>query len=347
MSVSRVTLKDVAAACGYTVNTVSRAMRSDSRLPESTRQRIQETARQMGYIRNSLASSLRSGKSHTIAVIVNDVHNLHFCNMLSRIDQSLRRAGYNMMILCMQLNEDVGEQLIHAAISHSVDGILYFPYHNNPSHVAYMQKNEMPFVLLDRWIQGVVADNARCDDVQGGRLAGEHLAALGHRRFLFLSGVNRSSSQIDRLEGFLSAIRDCGLSEADVRIVPGEDVEAALAVGDIGPLLDPMDFTAIVSFRDEVSYLVLNALDERGVRVPQDVSIVSFDHLRADIPYLPRLTSIYAAEGSVATTGVRLLLNRIAFPELPPQIEIMPVTLYDEGTTAAPADCREAIPEKR
>ncbi len=337
MSVLRVTLKDVAAACGYTVNTVSRAMRGDARLPEGTRRRIQETAGQMGYIRNSLASSLRSGKSHTVAVIVNDVHNLHFCNMLSLIDRDLRNAGYDMMIMCMQLNENLGEQLIHAAISNSVDGILYFPYHNNRVHVEYMQKNHVPFVLLDRWIQDVVADNARCDDVQGGRLAGRHLAELGHRRFLFLSGVNSSSSQPDRLEGFLSAIREYGLSEADVRIVPGEEVESALAVGDIGPLLEPFDFTAVVSFRDEVSYLALKALDERGITVPGDVSIVSFDHLRAGIPYLPRLTSIYAAGGSVASAGVRLLLNRIAHPELPPQIEVLPVALYDEGTTAPPA----------
>ena len=336
MNTSRVTLKDVAAACGYTVNTVSRAMRDDHRLPAATRERIRETARQMGYIRNSLASSLRSGRSHTVAVIVNDVHNLHFCNTLSQIDMALREAGYNMMIMCMQLNEALGEQLIQSAISQSVDGILYFPYHNNPNHVEIMQKNGMPFVLLDRWIRGVEADNARCDDVQGGLIAGRHLAGLGHRRFLFLSGVNRSSSQLDRLEGFLRAIREHGLSERDVRIVDGEAVEAALARGDIGPLLDPMDFTAIVSFRDEVSYLAMKALDERHVSIPGDVSIVSFDHLRAGIPYLPRLTSIYAAQGSVAAAGVKLLLNRIAQRDLPPQVEILPVALFDKGATAAP-----------
>ena len=336
MKTSRITLKDVAAACGYTVNTVSRAMRDDPHLAAATRERIRETARQMGYIRNSLASSLRSGKSHIVAVIVNDVHNLHFCNTLSQIDQALRSAGYNMMIMCMQLNEALGEQLIQAAISHSVDGIIYFPFHDSARHVEAMQKNHMPFVLLDRWIQGVVADNARCDDAQGGMLAGRHLAGLGHRRFLFLSGVNQSSSQIDRLDGFLRAIREFGLSEADVRIVPGKDVEAALAQGDIGPLLEPLDFTAIVSFRDEISYLAMSALDARRVSVPRDVSIVSFDHLRAGIPYLPRLSSIYAAEGSVATTGVRLLLNRISHPELGPQVEVLPVRLFDEGTTAPP-----------
>ena len=340
MNVSRKTLKDVAEACHYTVNTVSRALRDDPHLPEATRAKIREAALSLGYIRNSLASTLRSGKSGNIAVIVNDIHNLHFCNMLSKMDVELRRAGYNMMVLCMQLDEKLGEQLIHSAISQAVEGILYFPYHNNAGHIEYMENNHVPFVLLDRWIEGKTTDCARCDDVQGGYLAGSHLAQLGHRRYLFLSGVNKSSSQIDRLEGFRQAMRDHHVSEDGIRIIPGEMVEAALAEGKLGDLLFPLDYTAIVSFRDEVSYPVMLALQEKNVTVPRDVSIVSFDHLRGEIPYLPRLTSIYADGESVAVHGVRLLLKRIADRSLPPQVTVLPVRLFDEGTTAAPADAR-------
>ncbi len=340
MNVSRKTLKDVAEACHYTVNTVSRALRDDPHLPEATRAKIREAALSLGYIRNSLASTLRSGKSGNIAVIVNDIHNLHFCNMLSKMDVELRRAGYNMMVLCMQLDEKLGEQLIHSAISQAVEGILYFPYHNNAGHIEYMENNHVPFVLLDRWIEGKTTDCARCDDVQGGYLAGSHLAQLGHRRYLFLSGVNKSSSQIDRLEGFRQAMRDHHVSEDGIRIIPGEMVEAALAEGKLGDLLFPLDYTAIVSFRDEVSYPVMLALQEKNVTVPRDVSIVSFDHLRGEIPYLPRLTSIYADGECVAVHGVRLLLKRIADRSLPPQVTVLPVRLFDEGTTAAPADAR-------
>ena len=134
MNKKRITLQDVAKATGYSINTISHALKNKPDIAPATREKIQQVAREMGYIRNSLASTLRSGKSHTIAVIVNDLHNLHFCNMLSKMDAELRNAGYNMMILCMQLNEALGEQLIHTAISQAVDGILYFPYHNNRRH---------------------------------------------------------------------------------------------------------------------------------------------------------------------------------------------------------------------
>ena len=337
MTVNRITLRDVAGACGYTVNTVSRALRGDPRLPESTREKIRAAAVQMGYIRNSLASTLRSGRSGNIAVIVNDVHNLHFCNMLTVMDSELRQAGYNIMVLCMGLNEELGEHLIRSAISQSVDGILYFPYMNNRSHIEIMQKNNMPFVLLDRRIQDIVTDNVRCDDRQGGFLAGVHLAGLGHKKYLFMSGENRSSSQIDRLEGFMQAMREYGIPESNIRVVPGEKVEAALADSTLRELLFPLDYTALVSFRDEVSYPVMLELADMGLEIPKDISIVSFDHLRGDIPYLPKLTSIFSEGQSVASNGVRLLLNRIEHPDLPPQVIVLPVRLFDEGTAAPPA----------
>ena len=336
MAVNRITLRDVAGACGYTVNTVSRALRGDPRLPESTRVKIREAAVRMGYIRNSLASTLRSGRSGNIAVIVNDVHNLHFCNMLTVMDSELRQAGYNIMVLGMGLNEELGEHLIRSAISQSVEGILYVPYMNNRSHIEIMQKNNMPFVLLDRRIQDIVTDNVRCDDRQGGFLAGVHLAGLGHKKYLFMSGENRSSSQIDRLEGFMQAMREYGIPESNIRVVPGEKVEAALADSTLRELLFPLDYTALVSFRDEVSYPVMLELADMGLEIPRDISIVSFDHLRGDIPYLPKLTSIFSEGQSVASNGVRLLLNRIEHPDLPPQVIVLPVRLFDEGTAAPP-----------
>ena len=94
MRAVRTTLKDIANACGYSVNTVSRALRGDERLSEATRSLIRETAGRMGYIPNTMASSLRSGRSHMIAVIVNDLHNQHYCDLINRMDRELRARNY-------------------------------------------------------------------------------------------------------------------------------------------------------------------------------------------------------------------------------------------------------------
>ena len=332
----RITMKDIAGKCGYTVNTVSRALRDDPTLPESTRSLIQSTAREMGYIRNSMASTLRSGHSNIIAVIVNDLHNQHFCDLLNRMDQELRKENYNLLILCMQLDDSLAEKMVHTAISLSVDGILYFPNYDHKKYLEYMISNRMPFVLLDRRVEHLEADSVRCDDWQGGYLAGNHLADLGHKKYLFLSGVSKNSSQIERLGGFLQAIHERNIPESSVRIVPGEEIEAALANGSFDEYLFPLDYTAIVSFRDEVSYQVLHVLYEKGISVPEDISLISFDNLSAENPALSKLTSIYTAKDNIAVIGVKLLLERIKDSSLPPRNVILPVRIYDEGTTAPP-----------
>lgn len=336
MNSSRVTLKDVAVECGYTANTVSRAIRNDPHLPEETRKLIRKTAERLGYIPNKMASSLRSGKSHVVAVIVNDLHNQHFCRMLGKMDAELQKAGYCLLILCMQLNEELAQQLINTAISLSVDGILYFPQMRSQMQIESMQNNRMPFVLLDRRVQDLTVDCVRCDDENGGYIAGKHLAELGHRKYLYLSGLDLSSSQIDRLAGFKRAMKEYHIPDDQIRVIPGEAAEDALSRGHMDELLYPMDYTAIVSFRDELAYPAVNALRAKGISVPEDISVISFDNLSGSNPNLLPLTSIYAAESDVASEGVKVLLERIGDPKLPVQTKILPIRIYNESATTGP-----------
>ena len=333
---ARVTLRDIALRSGFTVNTVSSALRDDGRLSQETRAKIKQIAAAMGYIPNRMASTLRSGKSRIIAVIVNDLHNQHFTILLEDLDQALREQGYNMMIFCMQLNEALGEQLIHTAISLSVEGILYFPFHNNRTHIEIMKKNHMPFVLIDRWIQGVEADCIRIDDFEAGYQAGRHLIELGHRTFLRLAGVLSSSSEIERREGFAKALSEARLPQSCTRVVCWEAMQQSIANDTLAALLMPLDYTAIFSFSDELAYHIMNAMEKHMISVPDDISIISIDHIHGGIPYLPRLTSIAAINGHEATAAVRMLVQRINQPESPPHNDVLNIRIYDEGTTAAP-----------
>ena len=338
MAPARITLKDIAKDCGYTVNTVSRAMRNDKRLPAATREKIRTAAEKLGYIPNTLASSLRSGRRNTIAVIINDVRNLHFCRMLSKLDPELRLADYNVMILCMKSNGELGEQMIHAAISQSMDGIIYFPNLGDREKIDYIRRHGMPFVLMDRYAEGAEADVVRCDDEQGGYLAMNHLLSLGHRKILYLSGPDYSSSQHDRLRGCRKAMAERGIGLEALRVVSGE---RNLAGEEVAEVLFPVDYTAIISFCDEIAYFAMQTLARRSIPVPEKVSVVSFDHLRADFPYLPKLTSVYAQQDIAAEQAVSMLMARISRISSPGKEVILPVCLYNEGSTARPAEMNE------
>lgn len=337
---TRVTMKDIALKSGFSINTISRALHDDGRLSKETRTKIKQISKALGYIPNHMASALRSGKSRIVAVIVNDLHNQHFTILLEDLNRELRELGYSMMTFCMQLNEALGEQLIRTSISLAVEGILYFPFHNNSAHIEILKRNHVPFVLIDRWIQGVEADCVRIDDFDAGYQAGKHLAELGHRRFLHLAGVLSSSSEIERIDGFTKALDEAGIEPGSVRVVAWDALQEAIVNNTLQALLLPMDYTAIFSFSDELAYHILNELEKLHLSVPADVSVISIDHIRSSIPYLPQLTSIASQNSHIATSAVRTLLRRMAQPDLPPISEILHVKLFDEGTTAAPAQKR-------
>lgn len=331
----RVTLKDIAGQCGYTANTVSRALRDDTRLPETTRKAIQRLAKEMCYVPNNSARALRYGSSHTVAVIVNDINNPYYSNMLSQIDQLLKEKNYRTMILCTQLDEKLASAMIQLAVSQMVDGILFFPF-NNAEHIRELHASGIPFVLMDRWIPNVEADIARIDDYLGGYTLARHFLGLGHRRLLYLAGPFVNSTQIDRQSGIMKALEEAGLDPVNhLRVLPWDSIPSDPEPAGIIELLKPFDYTGILAFNDVLAYHCLNALHTAGLRVPDDISLAGFDHIRWRNTYLPPLTSIAADGQGVAKTAVEMLFSRMDAPDIAFQHLILPVKIHLDGTTQA------------
>ena len=338
----RITLKDIAERCGYTANTVSRALRDDEKLPQSTRSAIQKLAREMGYVPNNSARALRCGSSRTIAVIINDINNPYYSNILSQIDQLLKAKNYHPMILCTQLDEHLASEMIRLAISQQVDGILFFPF-NNAQHIHDLHTSSIPFVMMDRWIPNVEADIARIDDYAAGYTMARHLIAQGHRRFLYMAGPFVNSSQMDRQNGITEALRAAGLDlDTHLRVLSWDSLSDSPAPADVYKLLEPLDYTASMAYNDVLAYHACTALYSSGIHVPNDISIIGIDPIRWHNTYLPPLTSITVDGQSVAEAAIDLLFSRIDDPELPFRHHVLPIRLHDDGTACPP---RHGSPE--
>ena len=328
---NRVTLKKVALSCGYSANTVSRALRGDERLPDATRERIIRTARDMGYVPNSSACTLRLGNSRTIAVVINDINNPYYTNMVSEIDRFLSETQYRMMILPCRDDEETAGKMIEMAISHCVDGIMFFPY-NNKAHILRLQQSGIPFVLMDRWLSGVETNVVRLDDEAGGYVAAECLIKLGHRRILYIAGPNVNSSQIDRQKGILKAFSDFGLSRDTLATLPWDKLSDGIKTTDYHTLFNPRDYSAVIAYNDYIAYNCINDLRAHGVRVPEDLAMIGFDYIRRyNSCFLP-LSSVSAADRSVAEVAVQLLMRHILNPRLPKQEIVLPVSIRHGGT---------------
>ena len=143
-----VTLKDIAAKTGYSVNTVSRALRDKDDIAVETREMIQRTAREMGHVSNTLAASLRLGYTNTIAVILGDISNPHFSIMMKEIEGYAWKAGYTSILFNTNENEELELAAIQSALNKNVDGIIICPAQKTPDNLIYLKESGVPFVLI-------------------------------------------------------------------------------------------------------------------------------------------------------------------------------------------------------
>lgn len=306
-----VTLKDIAKQTGFSVNTVSRVLRDKPEIAENTRHTILEAAQSMGHVRNMLASSLRSGVTHTIAVILGDVSNPHFAIMMSEIEHYARRHGYSTFLLNTDEDEQLEALAIENALKQNVDGIILCPTQKSTQNVMYLQKNGIPFVLIGRRFTELSTNYVVCNDEQGGYLATKYLISAGHREVLLLGGPSYISSAVERKQGYLRA-------HAEEKVLPRKElmVEVPITASGCAKAIDRLmlkkiSFSAVFAFSDIIAWKTWACLEQHGLRVPQDVSMIGFDyiHSRLELPF--QLTSVSSHKRRMSTTAVDILLEAI------------------------------------
>ncbi|MCR5793125.1 MAG: LacI family transcriptional regulator [Lachnospiraceae bacterium] len=306
-----ITLKDIAEKTGYSVNTVSRALREKDDIAEETIERIKKVAKELGYVNNTIASSLRLGYTNTLAVIIGDISNPHFAIMTKEIENHARLKGYSSILLNTNEDKDIERQAITMAIHKNVDGIIICPTQIDNENLEYLESSNIPFIQIGRRTYGKEYNYVVCDDEKGGYIATKHLIENGHKRILFLNGPEYVSSAKERYDGYRKAIKEAGLpfDEALVRDVDlGEDsVENALEE----IFGEDLQFTAIFAFSDMIAWRVWDWLDKRGFSIPEDYSIVGFDFIQSRMRIPTPLTTISSYKMQMSITAVDCILKVI------------------------------------
>lgn len=325
-----VTLKDIAADTGFSITTISHALRDMSDISEATKTVIRERANALGYIGNASASSLRSGFSKTVAVLLGDLSNPHFSFMAKEIEMLLRQSGYSAFFMNTNENEDVERSALMLALSKQVDGIILCPTQNNGSsdNLRFLLNTHTPCVLIGRHFTDISVSCVACDDHKGGYLAGSHLLQRGHRHILYVDTPFKNSSAVERREGFLQALQE---SSEPVRfsVIPfdenGEYIKALTM-----PQKNP--YTAIIAFNDLIAWDILCRLPSHGLRSPEDISLVGFDNIHSCLPLPFPLTSVSSSKIRMPRKAVELLMEQIRNPSIPATRLILDVELIDRNT---------------
>ena len=328
----KVTLRDIAQATGYSVNTVSRALRDKDDIALQTRQKIRQVQQQMGYINNTLASSLRRGYTNTIAVILGDISNPHFGIMMSEIEARARSYGYSSFLQSTSEDEQLERAAIESALNRSVDGILLCPCPGSGDNIRYLQDMGVPFVLIGRRFDGIPTDYVVCDDETGGYLATMALLRRGHRRILTLQGAPRISSARERLTGYRRAHAEMGVPVDERLIAEGFVIGENNGARYEALFAQAPDFTAVFAFSDLIAWDFWRFLRGKGLRVPEDISLVGFDHIQSRLSSPFDLTTIRSYKKKLSTQAVDVLMQRLRGESTEP-VQLVIETSLHEGET--------------
>jgi DNA-binding LacI/PurR family transcriptional regulator len=331
------TLEDLAARAGVSRATASRVLRGDSKVSEHAREAVLEAARAISYVPNLAARSLVTGRSDSVAFLVEETEERMFADpfflgMLRSAQEAVAGAGQQLVFTVANRPEDKERFLAYAAGGH-VDGVLLLSLHGEEKLPQRLEAVGVPTVLSGRPLSGrrrlwyVDADN-----VGGGRLATEHLLTSGRSHVATVTGPLDMCAGQDRLAGYREAVEAGGLpadeslvSVGDFTVAGGHD--AAMALLQRRPEVD-----AIFAASDLAAIGVLRALRETGRVAGDDVAVVGFDDIPAAAEHEPALSTVRQPIAALGMTMTRLLLDRIEGREELPRRTVLPVELVVRET---------------
>ncbi len=343
VSGARVTLADIAHACGVSRATVSLVLRGSPLAAASTRARVEAELKRQGYVYHRAAANLRQRRSSSVALVINDLSNPFFAEFASGVDETLGAAGY--VTLLGNTGESVERQhkVLGSLMEHDPAGIILSPaVGSNAARLRSLVGTRTPLLVFNREISPIgqsksAWDFLALDNHRGARLATEHLIALGHRRIAFFGGHAHSSSCRERRDGHADA-----LAAAGIEMQPNWRIECAPtrleSAAQAGALFvrDPAP-TAAVCYNDAVALGLLLGLTALGRRPGHDFAVTGFDDIPEAAVSVPPLTTLSADPRARGRQAAMRILERVRDPDLGGLRAIAPVALVVRASTCPPA----------
>ncbi len=303
-------IKDVAERAGVSVASVSRVLNESKPVTNHTRDRVLAAVRDLNYSIDQRARGLRRRKSGTLGLIVAEVGNPFFAQVIHSIEAVAYQSNHSLF-LCNSDEDPERERFhLHAMQAQRIDGIIILPVTNSGDVLLPLLKQQAPVVCLDRRVEDMEIDSVLVDNVAGAMMAVAHLVGLGHRRIGYIGG-RLVTPGLERLDGYRRGLMAHGIVEDAELTRQGNSMQEsgyreALALLDLS--VPP---SAIFAINNPMSLGAIAALKERGLRVPHDISVIGFDDAPWSALLDPPLTTIAQPTDELGTAAARLLLERI------------------------------------
>jgi LacI family transcriptional regulator len=338
--VHRATLREVAVMAGVHPATASRALnqQTEGMVNAETAARIKKVAAQMGYSPNPIARSLKTSRSASIALVIPDLTNALFPPIVRGVEDVLRPVGYNAWIVNTDSRPDVEKAAVESFRQRNVEGFVFATAHLKHPLLDELAAASTPMVLVNRRSANADIPSVTSDDASGVAMAMQHLVDLGHTKIVHLAGPQDLSTGVTRRRAFQSSLEDLGLPAENSRVIVCEEwseqagVKAMRTLFESGP-----EFTAVLAGNDLLALGAYDALSERGLRCPDDVSVVGYNDMALMDKVSPPLTTVRIPHYEVGAEAARLLLEVLQDPDRHPRSLLLPLTLVVRSSTGPPA----------
>ncbi|OXT00751.1 transcriptional regulator [Notoacmeibacter marinus] len=333
----KIKLSTIADALGVSTATVSLALRDSPLVAETTRERVKAHALEIGYIYNRRAASLRTSRSGIVGVVVYDIMNPFFAEILKSIESELDRSKQTFILSNHYDSVEKQRNFIETLLQLGADGMIISPAIGTPSDdINLAEKNGMPAVLIARSVEGVSAPAFRGDDAFGTGLATDHLIGLGHRRIAHVGGTDQTSTGRDRYAGYRMAMQRAGLDVRDDWRISGPRTKLAGFEATEAFLNLPDQPTAAVCWNDLVAIGLMNGLARAGHQAGKDYSITGYDDLQEAAIATPALTTVWNGQREVGRMAAKTLVARINNHPTISGLQLISPELHIRDSTATP-----------
>lgn len=327
-------LSEVAKLAGVAPITASRAIRGEGYVSEAARARIMEAAAKLNYTPDKLARRMRGDKSNLIGVFVNNYGSVVLHEIIREISTEARHQGYDLIVFNAERFDRPGRIETCDMLSKLCDGLLLLLPNFSDGYLDMIERQHFPCVLVNFDAREMKLPVIALENRIGARTAVEHLIGLGHRRIGFIAGTAGTGQSAERQKGYADALGAAGLS-----VDPSLSVEGAFnqtsgysATLQLLALADPP--TAIFAANDEMAFGAFDAIASRGLKVPDDVSVIGFDDIPTSSYVFPKLTTMRQPFVAMAKCAVNEVVARIQGRESVPAKVAFPLELVVRQSTA-------------
>lgn len=308
-----VTIYDIAAKAGVSAMTVSRVINNTGKISEQTKVKVRRVMEELNYVPNQMARSLVLQQSNLLFLLITDITNPFYTTLARGAEDAAKKHGFRLLFGNSDENVEKERDYVDTILKTRADGVLVAPA-GDPSlpHLETLRKHQVPFVLLDREVTGMESDIVLGDSKEGARKLVDHLCSKGHSQIALINGSLSVSTARLRLEGYREALKLNDLVY-DERYVLETAFEFRNDLSDIEAWLDRMDPlpTAIVAGNNVLALEVIRTLHSRGIKIPEQMSLVCFDDLGPYSAIDPFLTVVAQQAYQFGYLGMQMLVERI------------------------------------